>query len=234
MQATGGTVRFSVVVQRCGKPAPVTLWVDPGEDPAFQRALKQNRVATVKQETVGGKKDFAVVGFHQEPNVFYWVFEKSLEEFEGKKIIGIKYEMLREPEPGPALAWKPKSARTGKGSRSTRPSAPASSPTPWPPIRVMPSPKAVRAERQEQPVPAPPPLKPKPTSPKPAEPVLTKYRVTLRCVVELTVERELAAANKREARDKALWTVQTELVDATGAKKTWKVVRTEELKETGD
>jgi hypothetical protein len=46
MDAPSATVRFAVVVQRCGQPEPLTFWGDPDKDPDLQRALKENRVAT--------------------------------------------------------------------------------------------------------------------------------------------------------------------------------------------
>ena len=59
---------------------------------------------TVKQETVGSRKDFGLVGFHQEPNAAYWIFPKKLDAFEDKKIIGINYDLLREPKISGPLA----------------------------------------------------------------------------------------------------------------------------------
>jgi len=99
MKVPQSTVRLSVVVGKCGQPEALTLWEDPRKDPRFQAALKRNRVMTVKQETVGSKKDFGVVGFYREKNVSLWVFPKPLDAFKDKRIIGIDYDLLKVSKP---------------------------------------------------------------------------------------------------------------------------------------
>jgi hypothetical protein len=116
------TVRFANVVKKSGKPEPYTLWTDPKKDAEFQRALKAQRVMTVHQENVGAKSDYGSVGFTGDKSASLLLFPKSLASFEGKHVVGIKYDLLESPEPGarakpkpsrqPAKAPKPK--RTSK------------------------------------------------------------------------------------------------------------------------
>jgi hypothetical protein len=93
-----GTIRFSELVKKSGQPQSITLWSDPKRDPSFQKAIKQNRVLTVKQETVGNKKDVGAIGFRREQNVSYLIFPKSLPKTDSR-IVGIKYGLLENPKP---------------------------------------------------------------------------------------------------------------------------------------
>jgi cytosine deaminase len=111
------TARFADVVKKAGTPEVLTLWSDPRNDKEFQRAVRAHRVITVHQTVVGAKKDFGEVGFHPGANVAYWLFPKSLEEFEGRRIVGIDYDLLpREVETGTASAKK-KSAKPAREPR---------------------------------------------------------------------------------------------------------------------
>jgi hypothetical protein len=93
------TVRFAKVVQAAGKPEVVSLWIKPERDKTFMSAVRQNRVMTVKQETVGSAKDFGIVGFLREKNVSYLIFPNSLKKFEDRRIVGIKYDLIETPAP---------------------------------------------------------------------------------------------------------------------------------------
>ena len=92
------TVRFSQVVEQCGNPEPYTLWQDPEKDHVFQTALRGYRVMTVHENTVGSSADFGEVGFAEGASGEILVFEKSLQAFGGKRIVGIKYDLLKQPE----------------------------------------------------------------------------------------------------------------------------------------
>src|ERR1041384_750518 len=108
MQIPKSTVRLAQVVKMCGRPAPVTLWAGPKKDASFQAALRENRVLTLIQETVGTRKDFGVVGFHRDNTASYWVFPKALDAFEDKRVIGINYDLVKvEPPPDPVKVVKP-------------------------------------------------------------------------------------------------------------------------------
>jgi hypothetical protein len=99
------TVRFASVVERAGRPQTYTPWSDPKRDSAFQRALKADRVLTVHQNNVGTKKDYATVGFDGTGHSLLLIFPKSLTAFEGKRIVGVDYDVLPAP---PAAAERPK------------------------------------------------------------------------------------------------------------------------------
>jgi hypothetical protein len=108
-------VRFSELIKKSGQPYAATLWSDPEKDPALKKAIKENRIVTVKQETVGSKSDFGTIGFKREKNVSYFVFPKKLPPDLHGHIIGIKYDMLDEPKATDPISKndrpsKPKSA----------------------------------------------------------------------------------------------------------------------------
>ena len=53
------TARFNSVVEACGAPEAASLWTKPEQDPDFMKAVRQERVMTVKPGTDGGKTDTA-------------------------------------------------------------------------------------------------------------------------------------------------------------------------------
>lgn len=110
------TARFTDLVKKAGAPNPYLLWVSPKKDDVFQRAVKEQRVLTIHQENVGTKKDYGMVGFHEEPNAQYLVFPKSLKAFGERRIIGINYDLLA------------KESRAGKTPEIQRRSPPANPP----------------------------------------------------------------------------------------------------------
>ena len=94
MKPPASTVRFTLVVQKSGRPEQITLWQSPDKNPRLRQALKQDRVMTIKQHTVGTKKDFGIVGFDTSSPALFLIFPKSLKRFFGKKIIGLNYTLL--------------------------------------------------------------------------------------------------------------------------------------------
>ena len=91
-------VRFTQLVGAAGRPHSATLWVaDPTKDPAFKKAIDENRIVTVHHVNVGGKKESGEVGFQRGGAASYLIFPKSLPYEAGTKIIGLKFEMLDEP-----------------------------------------------------------------------------------------------------------------------------------------
>jgi hypothetical protein len=92
------TVRFSVVLRSSGKPKVYLPLADPKQDMNFMRMVDQQRVLSLKQQPTGTKKDFGTVGFVEQKHVSYLVFPKSLGEFVGKRIVGIKYDTLQHAE----------------------------------------------------------------------------------------------------------------------------------------
>jgi hypothetical protein len=93
--AAASTVRFAELVKRGGAPEVHLSWVAPAKDPELQRALKQHRLVTLHQHA-RGPRDFGVVGFEPGRDAQFLVFPKSLRAFAGRKVIGIKYELLQE------------------------------------------------------------------------------------------------------------------------------------------
>jgi hypothetical protein len=61
-------VRFSQLLKSSGKPYAATLWTDPAKDPAFKKAIDEDRIVTVRNVNVGAKKDRGIVGFLKGPN----------------------------------------------------------------------------------------------------------------------------------------------------------------------
>jgi hypothetical protein len=92
------TIRFSELLKKAGRPFAATLWTNPNDDPALRKAIQENRVLTVKQETVGHKKDFGRIGFIREENVGYFIFPKKLLRPSDLLVVGIKYELLGQPK----------------------------------------------------------------------------------------------------------------------------------------
>ena len=89
-------IRFRDLVKTAGTPEPKALWTDPKNDRDFMRAVKQNRVLTVVQEST--KKDFGELGFHQQQGALYFIFPKALPSGQGK-VIGIKYDLAETTQP---------------------------------------------------------------------------------------------------------------------------------------
>ena len=92
------TVRFTQVVERCGAPEAHLVLTDPTKDRALQSAIKAQRIMTVFQESVGTKADRGEIGFHPGPGRQFLVFPKSLKSFEGRSVVGIKYDLISSPE----------------------------------------------------------------------------------------------------------------------------------------
>jgi len=88
------TVRFAEIVERAGRPEPYTLWQRPAADRHLQSHIKNNRVMTIQRSESG--TDFGIVGFKQADGASYLVFPKSLKRFENKRVVGIKWDLVRE------------------------------------------------------------------------------------------------------------------------------------------
>ena len=102
------TVRFSVLVNDAGKPDTYLLFVKPEDDKTFQKAIKAKRVVTVFQNASGNKTDHGEVGFQPGPSRQYLVFPKSVGAFDGRKVVGIKYDLLESaPIPKSKRAERP-------------------------------------------------------------------------------------------------------------------------------
>jgi len=102
------TVRFVALVESGGKPDAHLLFVKPEADKILQKAIKSKKVVTVYQSSVGSKADHGEVGFHPGVSRQYLVFPRSIGAFDGRKVIGIKYNLLESvPIPKSQQAEKP-------------------------------------------------------------------------------------------------------------------------------
>ena len=88
------TVRFTEVVEKCGKPQVYTLWQKPSTDRPLQAQIKKSRVMTILKSDSG--TDFGIVGFKESKEARYLVFPKSLKRFAEKRIIGIDWALVSE------------------------------------------------------------------------------------------------------------------------------------------
>jgi len=68
---------------------------------------------TVHQENTGTASDFGEIGFKEDVQGSFLLFPKSLKRYEGRRVVGVKYDLLKEPPPvavaRPKPAIKPKS-----------------------------------------------------------------------------------------------------------------------------
>lgn len=122
--AAASTVRFTDLIKKGGRPEVHLSWVAPAKDPELQRALKQHRLVTLHQRA-RGPRDFGVVGLEAGRDAQFLVFPKSLRAFAGRKVIGIKYEMLQDPpgeKPSSSAAREKRKSESPKprSQRSTR------------------------------------------------------------------------------------------------------------------
>jgi hypothetical protein len=87
------TARFSEIVERCGQPVVYTLWRKPKDDRHFQSMIKNVRIMTVRASD--GGTEFGEVGFHEHKGAQYLEFPKSLRRFAEKRIVGIKWDLVK-------------------------------------------------------------------------------------------------------------------------------------------
>ncbi|CAN5527035.1 hypothetical protein BH20VER1_BH20VER1_16890 [soil metagenome] len=87
------TARFAEVVEKCGPPEVLTLWVKPDADRRFQTLLKNHRIMTIQQNDSG--TDFGVADFCERKGATLLAFPKSLRRFADHRIVGIKWELVQ-------------------------------------------------------------------------------------------------------------------------------------------
>jgi len=88
------TARFSDVVEKCGQPTVYTLWQKPAVDRHLQAQLKNNRLMTILKTDSG--TDFGLVDLKPRHDARYLIFPKSLKRFANERIVGIKWDLVRE------------------------------------------------------------------------------------------------------------------------------------------
>lgn len=125
------SVRFSVLVDEAGKPDTYLLFVKAEEDKTFQKAIKAKRVMTVFQNASGNKTDHGEIGFLPGPSRQYLVFPKSVGAFHGRRVVGVKYELLESaPIPKSKRAERPMSPPKRKPLRTEAEKAEETAPEP--------------------------------------------------------------------------------------------------------
>jgi hypothetical protein len=102
---------------------------------------------TVHQENVGTKTDYGEIGFVEGVQGSFLIFPKSLKRYEGKRVVGVKYDLLKEP---PLMEAAPKK----------KPAKPKAAPKPEPepePVKPPPQPapkfEPLRVFKPEEPKP---------------------------------------------------------------------------------
>src|SRR5947209_14440959 len=88
--------RFGDLVRNSGRPEMVTMWTKPHQNSSFMKAVKNNRVLTVVQGK-GQKRDFGLIGFHEEHDALYLVFPRPLSGKPGGRVVGINYQLIEQP-----------------------------------------------------------------------------------------------------------------------------------------
>ena len=108
------SIRFAQVVERSGTPHVHTLWVKPENDPELQRAQKSGRVMTIEPGLGGSKADVGIVGFEtSKPGSQFLIFPKSLKRFSGRRVVGVKFDLVEQPKLATADVVKSASFRSG-------------------------------------------------------------------------------------------------------------------------
>jgi len=88
-------IRFGDLVRNSGRPEIVTLWTDPKKQKGFAKAIKENRVLTVIQQS-GTQKDYGLIKFDSEAHAIYLVFPRPLPSEPQARVIGINYQLTEE------------------------------------------------------------------------------------------------------------------------------------------
>lgn len=104
------TVRFSKVVEKCGKPEVYLLMTETDAD--FQKALHANKVMSLSDDSHGAGTEYGTVGYVKKRKGQLLVFPKSLKSFEDMKVVGIKYDLFAEDEASEPPAKKKAAAKT--------------------------------------------------------------------------------------------------------------------------
>jgi hypothetical protein len=117
------TARFAKVVEKYGVPEPYLVFGAPEKDRRLKTAIKTNRVMTVFQPSVGTASDRGTIGFEPGTGRQFLIFPKSLRALSGKKIVGIKYDLLSSKKIPISQRAKP-SAKPSQATSKPKPKAP--------------------------------------------------------------------------------------------------------------
>ena len=88
------TARFALVVEKCGAPQVYTLWQPPKKDRHLQAQISQVHIMTIQRSESGA--EFGCVGFIERKGAIHLEFPKSLKRFQDKRIVGIKWELVKK------------------------------------------------------------------------------------------------------------------------------------------
>ena len=89
-------IRFAKLIESSGRPETATLWSNPKTNHPFMKAVKENRVLTIVQKPTGTRKDFGLIGFHEQSFALYLVFPRPLPKETEAIVIGINYDLFKE------------------------------------------------------------------------------------------------------------------------------------------
>jgi hypothetical protein len=70
------TIRFGDLVRQAGRPRTMMLWAAPGKNDPFSKAIRENKVLTIHAVPGGHRKDYGLIGFHEEQGAIYMVFPR--------------------------------------------------------------------------------------------------------------------------------------------------------------
>jgi hypothetical protein len=182
-------VRFTQLVKAAGRPHTATLWVaDPAKDPEFKKAIAENRIVTIHLVNVGTKKESGEIGFAKGGGAGYLIFPKPLPFAEGTRVIGLKYELLEEPEVKDPVRIKPAPKPPKKEKIQTAETEPAIPPEP----EQKPEPEKAASEKS------------RPPKPQPKTKTPTTFKVTIEFTATATRELEIQAETASDAIATAL------------------------------
>ena len=86
------TVRFALIVEKCGTPEVYTLWQKPAADRKFQSLIKNHKVMTIQATDTG--TEFGIAEYCERTGARYLAFPKSLKRFADRRVIGINWELV--------------------------------------------------------------------------------------------------------------------------------------------
>jgi hypothetical protein len=144
------TVRFSKVVEKCGKPEVYLLMTETDSD--FQKALHADKIMSLSDDSHGAGTEFGTVGYDKKRKGQLLLFPKTLKAFEEMKIVGIKYDLFVEEEadePAPKKKAAKESQKAKPHTAKKKASLPSEKPPKAPPAKVIHFPKPEPDDEEE-------------------------------------------------------------------------------------
>jgi hypothetical protein len=198
-------VRFTQLVKASGRPHSATLWLaDPAKDPEFKKAIAENRILTIHHVNVGPKKESGEIGFDKSAGASYLIFPKSLPLAKSTRVIGLKFNLLDEPEVKDPVQIKPAPKRPKIEH-----------------VKTIKTPEPNEVETKPLPTKKREPKTAKPSKREAKTKTAHNFKVTIDFTAAATCELEVAASNATEAIDTALKQAET-----SPPKPDWKIEAT--------